>query len=631
MSPEALIYLLAGFIAAWGISLVVRTRATRRVARGRCAECARLWDDDEQRTCPSCRGDRVRQRGAALKRPAFWGMLGIVIAPVGVACPVWAKFVLYALTQQHLQTDIGTVGATGLILATLAGVWLIRELHGDPSGGRARCRRCWYPMQDEAPATCPECGTRAARLGELHRTRRRAGPIVLAALLLAVAQIGWLDARIQRYGVVGLVPTQVLIAGIGIVPDAWVVRDPNRGNRGNMLLYNRDRSLATRVANGELSEEQLARVRRAAVRRIRGSTAFEVRAAYYELVAATDRLSRGGGRAPTYISGARYFQTPSGFASRSLDRGPRLDSPPTPELDLAAAAFVRLAVTDLRSESRDVSGLETMWLLDRVSEAATDSYRQGIASQQVLDEIVAAESDLRALVAGEDARNQATALLLLAMAGLSKPGDLDLLEPLATNADPEVCLPAGAAIGSIALSDPDSVGALGSFQMAEPWSMGAQRVSLWNEPDLARAMFDRGLATGSMFSPELIGSHASRDPTMVDAALDELMRNPGSGTWPQFLSGVPSEVLGSRTDALCRLLATDSSVINLYVAYSVFAGRHPEDLDLDPKVLDALERLVEHYTMQVESPRRLTETYRGLFRALAPERNRSLYEPGEEP
>lgn len=272
-----------------------------------------------------------------------------------------------------------------------------------------------------------------------------------------------------------------------------------------------------------------------------------------------------------------------------------------------------------------------MWLLDRVSEAATDSYQQGIASQQVLDEIVAAESDLRALVAGEDARKQATALLLLAMAGLSKPGDLDLLEPLAANADPEVCLSAVAAIGSIALSDPESVGALGRFQMAEPWSMGAQQVSLWNQADLARSVFDRGLATGSMFSPKLIGSHASRDPTMVDVAFDELMKNPGSGTWPQFLSGVPSEVLGTRTDALCRLLATDSSVINLYVANSVLAGRRAEDLDLDPKVLDALERLVEHYTMQGERRRRLTETYRGLFRALAPERNRSLYEPGEEP
>ena len=98
-------------------------------------------------------------------------------------------------------------------LLVLAGVFIAwRFGWRDPGKGTRRCPRCWYDMSATAGLKCSECGHEARREAALFRRRRRWRWLVVAALMLLIANpiSRWPD--MQRDGPIGALPrTAVLI------------------------------------------------------------------------------------------------------------------------------------------------------------------------------------------------------------------------------------------------------------------------------------------------------------------------------------------------------------------------------------------------------------------------------------
>ncbi|MFG0298155.1 MAG: hypothetical protein ACF8K1_00935 [Phycisphaerales bacterium JB047] len=117
-----------------------------------------------------------------------------------------------------------------LSLAVLVG---LRALFWDRAGfrGRAklRCRKCWYDLTGaegdlrEGPIVCPECGKKHASRRAMRKTRRGKRWIALALVLWMGAYTAGVWPRVSRYnysnGVLGAVPTPVLVLGLFVLPD----------------------------------------------------------------------------------------------------------------------------------------------------------------------------------------------------------------------------------------------------------------------------------------------------------------------------------------------------------------------------------------------------------------------------
>lgn len=107
------------------------------------------------------------------------------------------------------------VAALYAIGALLTLAWLALTLWAllhDRSRGRARCPKCFFSLQGLAATRCPECGGDVTDERRLHRTHRRWGVAVLAAvlLLLPAALTGGL-ARVQQAGAWADIPSAVLV------------------------------------------------------------------------------------------------------------------------------------------------------------------------------------------------------------------------------------------------------------------------------------------------------------------------------------------------------------------------------------------------------------------------------------
>lgn len=87
----------------------------------------------------------------------------------------------------------------------------------DPSKGRSRCPKCWYPLaaapsspsQAAWSSTCPECGRAVRKARQLARTRRHKGLIALACLTTLV-HIWFLGAFVVNQGPLWPVPSTAL-------------------------------------------------------------------------------------------------------------------------------------------------------------------------------------------------------------------------------------------------------------------------------------------------------------------------------------------------------------------------------------------------------------------------------------
>lgn len=107
----------------------------------------------------------------------------------------------------------------GAGLVVLFWLWLvISGWRGDPSRGRARCRKCWHSMEGLPRGnngwTCPECGRAAARQSDLHRTRRGRWRLRLAMLMLLAAVIAPYGVLVHHRwyleGLASVVPTSLI-------------------------------------------------------------------------------------------------------------------------------------------------------------------------------------------------------------------------------------------------------------------------------------------------------------------------------------------------------------------------------------------------------------------------------------
>src|SRR5262249_51842732 len=122
--------------------------------------------------------------------------------------------------QERPSTTVWECAALGVVcFSTLCAAWAIA---GDLSRGRRRCAKCWYDMRGVATLRCPECGWQAAHVREFYRARRRWRWLIPMGLGWTAALALWEVPRYREGGVVALVPTTVLIAGVWQFPDELI-------------------------------------------------------------------------------------------------------------------------------------------------------------------------------------------------------------------------------------------------------------------------------------------------------------------------------------------------------------------------------------------------------------------------
>ena len=218
---------LAGVFTLWGGSLLFRALdGDRFTLRGRTEG---RWINRISR----------RLLCLALVSIALGGALGLaaLVAATGV---------------RHLLWHAVSTGVATLAVVVLAWSWAGRR-----SAGRRRCPRCGYDTSATPTDTCPECGFVAQTPGMWHKPRkRRRGLIMGAALALAAAALIAVPLTIG-YGWRRLIPTNVMIAGLGVLPDSIAGGDPSLYYRGAPAG-----SLAWRVYSNQLSAEQVQTLQR---------------------------------------------------------------------------------------------------------------------------------------------------------------------------------------------------------------------------------------------------------------------------------------------------------------------------------------------------------------------------------
>lgn len=111
---------------------------------------------------------------------------------------------------------LGWAAAILVILAMIVMAWW--ALFSDRPRGRRRCPQCWYDMSYSPGMSCSECGFTAKTERQLHRTRRRYGFALLAALTVFVVAFNIRHMAVEN-GVVSLLPTRVLALGMAFTDD----------------------------------------------------------------------------------------------------------------------------------------------------------------------------------------------------------------------------------------------------------------------------------------------------------------------------------------------------------------------------------------------------------------------------
>lgn len=461
-------YILGGFLAAWGSSLIVRTRATRRVRRGQCAQCKRHWQNDEH-TCPRCGSDKSRQAATTIPRPTTWTLVGLAVVLAGLTCPFWSLPLLGWLTgsSRVLHADLGLVGAIGLTTGSFALMTLVAAFLGDPARGRHRCRKCWYPMQPAVPAACPECGKTAAKPADLERTRRPLRPILAGLALLVIAQLGWFDPYIRQHGLVSLIPTDVLIANHRLVPSDWLLSPSSIGTN---RWATQDYSLAGRLDRQRLTAAQIQRARVMAISRVAPSRTIDALRASLALV------ETAAAAQPAGTPGAATL--PSGWPVNGFPRGGTYMSrgPSTPEADTAYADAVGVILRALESEPLQRQAA-AQWLAEELGHLPSATPGDRTLGPKFLEAASARAADLRRIAASPDESAASSALLLLAISGTSGPPDVPRLATLLKSSDANVALLAQTAMGALAVSHTEA---------SDAWRAYAGRANVDDPSDPAR-------------------------------------------------------------------------------------------------------------------------------------------------
>ena len=243
--PQAnlVLFFLAGFVALWGVSVVVRgLSGSRDTASRRCPQCRTDMRGLAGRRCPECAFDAASERDLHRRRPdrrvvavgTLAAAVGCGLIPVGLSVRSWET------TGYADNTDLHPLNALFAGVAAFALVLLVWAVRGDRAKGRRRCPECWYDMRGTLPTgraaaeaddardqtaapslLCPECGHTAATDRDLYKPRRRPRLALLAVAIVLLSFYGQTVPRALRTGPLGLVPTTVLIGGMRWLPAEW--------------------------------------------------------------------------------------------------------------------------------------------------------------------------------------------------------------------------------------------------------------------------------------------------------------------------------------------------------------------------------------------------------------------------
>lgn len=255
--PQAnlVLFFLSGFVALWGVSVVLRgLSGSRDTASRRCPQCRTDMLGLTGRRCPECAFEAASERDLHRRRPdrrvvavgALATAVGGVLIPVGISVRSWET------TGYADNTDLHPLNALFAGVTAFAVVLLVWAVRGDRAKGRRRCPECWYDMRGTLPTAavatdaadyrdqarapnllCPECGHTATTDRDLYKPRRRPRLALLAVAIVLLSFYGQTVPRALRTGPLGLVPTTVLIGGMRWLPEAWYV-DTNRANRATL-------------------------------------------------------------------------------------------------------------------------------------------------------------------------------------------------------------------------------------------------------------------------------------------------------------------------------------------------------------------------------------------------------------
>lgn len=187
--------------------------------------------------------DAVTRSGAGRGTRRFGGRRGggtrqISWPLIGLACGLLLLAIAAVLgllvvrswfsSWNHRANDEAVAAiASGLLVPCM--VLLTVGVIGDRSKGRLRCPSCWYDMAGSGDdlaesARCPECGREVFDEADLERTRRRAWPFVLAALMLGLSMYCFTQGgRIARGGWRGAIPTTALTLGWKWLPESVIL------------------------------------------------------------------------------------------------------------------------------------------------------------------------------------------------------------------------------------------------------------------------------------------------------------------------------------------------------------------------------------------------------------------------
>ncbi|MBK7406234.1 MAG: hypothetical protein IPJ41_16920 [Phycisphaerales bacterium] len=242
-SANLVLFFLSAFVGLWGLSVLARGVWMHRAGGGRtCPACGADMGTTAGRRCGACAFEAATE--AALRvRARDWrvlavggagAFLGVALLPVAIWVRNWEGGGVVAGPVMH------PLGALFLGFGCFGFVLIGWGLRGDRSRGRRRCPRCWYDMRSTlheargASLRCPECGHAPRGERDLYRTRRFSRAVRLGAAFIAMGLGGQAVPRALRAGPIGLVPTTVLIAGMGWLPAAWYPPSPGAASRSTL-------------------------------------------------------------------------------------------------------------------------------------------------------------------------------------------------------------------------------------------------------------------------------------------------------------------------------------------------------------------------------------------------------------
>lgn len=246
---DSVLFMLAGVLGLWGLSLVLRGLWRDRASgRQRCPACTRDLEADARR-CLACGFEGPR--GRDFRDPVrHWGMVvggaaAAILSPAAFLAGLGIRRWAYTGGRFDFAREAGPWAAVSVGVISFGLAVLVRALYGQGPRGRRRCPACWYEMEGVPALTCPECGYDAGELENLYRRRRRPRLAWAGGFLVAFGIASLAVPMVRRDGWVTLVPNAGLIAGLEYLPDrplgtgrAWrpentlVTRDRNSRLRG---------------------------------------------------------------------------------------------------------------------------------------------------------------------------------------------------------------------------------------------------------------------------------------------------------------------------------------------------------------------------------------------------------------